>query len=390
MQQARLAFLPRFVSSLTPTFNSPLLGSTAANALGRFRFRSASELAGYSFVSANATTEYGALAGVTGNLDLAGRLRATLRRNVALLEAARAGTEASRRELILAVNEAYYGLALAAARRQSAELDLTAAEESERAAQLKFDAGKTAQVDVLRARVHKAARRDELEQARAAEAVAGDSLRTLIGYDFTTPISTTDLITALPDITELNRFTEEWISCRPELAQFDAKLRAAQQDVRVARAGRLPQLSYSINGGVDSDSLASSQLRDHTGVLASVSLTIPLFDWGANRSRERQARFSALSLESQRALALRNLTQQFYAARTQALSAASRAEILQTGVIDAERNLRLSIARYRAGETQLDEVTEAQTALANTRVALYQALFDYQISRRRLAQAACQ
>lgn len=144
VRQARMAFLPRFVSSLTPTFNSPLHGSTAANALRRFRFRSASELAGYSFVSANAVTEYGALAGVTGNLDLAGRLRATLRRNVALLEAARAGTEASRRELILAVNEAYYGLALAAARRQSAELNLIAAEESERAAQLKFVAGKAA------------------------------------------------------------------------------------------------------------------------------------------------------------------------------------------------------------------------------------------------------
>jgi outer membrane protein TolC len=246
-----------------------------------------------------------------------------------------------------------------------------------------------AQVDVLRARVHKAAQRDELEQARAAEAVAGDSLRTLIGYDFTMPISTTDLITALPDIAELYRFTAESISCRPELAQFDAQLRAAQQDVRVARAGRLPQLSYSINGGVDTDSLRPSELHDHTGGLATVSLTIPIFDWGANRSLERQARLRALSLESQRALALRTLTQEFYAALTQALSAASRAEILQTGVADAERNVQMSIARYRAGETQLDEVTEAQTALAATRVAFYQALFDYQISRRRLAQDAC-
>src|SRR5262245_5325311 len=84
MRQARLAFLPRFVSSLTPAFNSPLLGSTAAIALSRFRFRSASELAGYSFVSANAVTEYGAIAGVAGNLELPGRLSARLRRNVAL------------------------------------------------------------------------------------------------------------------------------------------------------------------------------------------------------------------------------------------------------------------------------------------------------------------
>src|SRR5262245_55665205 len=84
VRQARLSFLPRFVSSLTPAFNSPLLGSTAAIAPGRFRIRSASELAGYSFVSANAVTEYGAIAGVAGNLELPGRLSARLRRNVAL------------------------------------------------------------------------------------------------------------------------------------------------------------------------------------------------------------------------------------------------------------------------------------------------------------------
>ena len=125
-------------------------------------------------------------------------------------------------------------------------------------------------------------------------------------------------------------------------------------------------------------------------MLASVSVTIPIFDWGISRSREQQARLRAQAVASQRALALRTFNQQFYSSREQALSAARRVQILQAAVGDAERNLQTSIARYRAGEAPILEVTDAQTTLAAQRAALFQALFDYQIARTRLAQATGQ
>ncbi|HKP13184.1 MAG TPA: TolC family protein [Blastocatellia bacterium] len=377
VRQARLAFLPRLTSPLSFIYNSPALGPNAQPGV-------------QSFIAANAIREYEALVGVTGDLDLSGRLRASLRRSAALLEAAHAGTEVARRALVQGVNEAYYGLALAAARRRSAELSLAAAEEFEHVTQLMFQAGEVAEVDYTRARLQTATRRDELEQARAAELVAADTLRVFVGYDFSRPIATTDLTIAPPDINELNRFTAAGINERPELRQFDAQRRAAEQEVNVARADRRPQVSYNINGGFDTDSLKPSPLKEHTGVLASISLTIPLFDWGISRSRERQAQLRAQSVEAQRALALRTFNQQFYSAREQALSAARRVQTLQAAVTDAERNVQTSVARYRAGEAPILEVTDALTTLAAQRAALFQALFDYQIARTRLAQAAGQ
>jgi outer membrane protein TolC len=343
-----------------------------------------------SFINANAITEYEALLGLTGDIDTSGRLRATLRRSGALLEAARAGTEVARRALAQAVNEAYFGLALAAARRRSAEQSLTAASEFEQITQLLLDAGEVAEVDLTRARLQTATRRDEAEQARAAESVAADSLRIFVGYDFTAPIATTDIAIASPDLTELERFTSETIARRPELAQFEAERRAAEQEVKIAHADRLPQVSYFINSGFDTGSLKPSPLKMHTGVLASISVTIPIFDWGASRSRELQARLRARAAESQRELALRSFAQQFYTARAQALSAAARARILQSSIADAQRNVQTSIARYRGGEASIVEVTDAQTTLATQRAALFQALFDYQVARAHLAQAAGQ
>jgi outer membrane protein len=377
VRQARLAFLPRLTSPLSFIYNSPALGPNAQPGV-------------QSFIAANAIREYEALVGVTGDIDLSGRLRASLRRSAALLEAARAGTEVARRALVQAVNEAYYGLALAAARRRSAELSLRAAEEFEHVTDLMFQGGEVAEVDFTRARLQTATRRDEMEQARAAELIAADTLRVFVGYDFNRPIATTDLTIAPPDINELNRFIVANITQRPELRQFEAQRRAAEQEVSAARAERRPQVSYNINGGFDTDSLKPSPLKEHTGVLASVSVTIPIFDWGISKSRERQAQLRAQSVESQRALALRTFNQQFYSAREQALSAARRVETLQTAVTIAERNVQTSIARYRAGEAPILEVTDAQTTLATQRAALFQALFDYQIARTRLAQAAGQ
>lgn len=381
VRQAKAAFLPRITVPSTLIYNSPTLGMVAPGTPRSDRF---------SFISANAVAEYQALVGASGDIDLAGRLRAALRRSVALLEAARAGTEIARRTLIQAVDDAYYGLALATAKRRASELSLTAAQEFSRITDLMFNAGEVAQVDSIRARLQVASRRDELEQARVAEAVSAGGLRVLAGYDFANPIDVLDLTTAAPNVVEVDRFAASSISTRPELTQLDAERRAAQQEVKAARAERLPQFTYSINAGFDTNSVHPDPLHDHSGVLATVNLTIPIFDWGASRSREQQARLRVQSFELERNLALRNLTSQFYVARTQAAAAAARYQFLSASVGDAERNVQSSIARYRGGEASFIEVSDAFSTLAAQRAALYQALFDYQSAKARLLQATGQ
>jgi outer membrane protein TolC len=131
-----------------------------------------------------------------------------------------------------------------------------------------------------------------------------------------------------------------------------------------------------------------SILKEHSGVSAAFNLSIPIFDWGASRSRERQAHLREEIVESQRALALRGFAEQFYSARAQVVSAAARIRLAATGMTLAENNLNASIARYRSGEAQVIEVTDAETTLVAQRQAFYQGLFDYQVALARLRQAA--
>lgn len=381
VRQARTAFLPRVAAAPNLIYTSPAIGVSPA-APGTPREPS--------FLGANAITEYQGLVNVSGELDASGRLRATLRRNQALLEAARAGTQVARRALMLATNDAYFGLALAAANRRAAEQNVRDAEEFERVTNLLLEGGEVAPVDAIRARLQTTARRDELEQARAGEAAAADSLRVLVGYAFTAPLAATDLLLDTPEAGEIERFTDAAIAARPEFAQFAAERRAAEQDVRIARSERRPQFTYSINGGFISDSLRPPNIREHTGVSASVGVSVPLFDWGASRSREQQARLRAAAAESARTVAARGFAQQFFTARAQALAAITRIRLATQGIADAESNVAASRARYRAGEAGIIEVTDAQNTLNARRTALYQAIFDYQSARARLLQATGQ
>jgi len=378
VRQARAAFLPKLSAPLAYLYTSPAQGLPPG------------EPRAPSFIASDAIGAYEAFASVSGDFDIAGRLRATLARNQALLAAAHAGTDVARRALAQAVVEAYYGLALANAQHRAAEENLAAAEEFERITSLLLSGGEVAAVDLTRAQLQTLSRRDEQERARVNELLTAGALRVLVGYDFERPITTTDLSLSVPTTSEFLSFKVEDVSHRPEFIQFDQQLRAARQDITIARADRLPSLSYAINGGFDTDSMRAPRLHQHTGVSAGISLNIPIFDWGASRSRERQARLRAEAAENERTLAQRGFTEQFYAARAQAASAEGRIRLARDGVTKAQDNLAASIARYRAGEAQIVEVTDAQTTLVEQRSALYQAIFDYQIALSRLRQATGQ
>lgn len=373
VNQARAAFYPKITAQPNFIYTSPSL--TRTNGVRE-----------PSFLGADAITVYQGLINASGEIDTSGRLKATLLRNRALLDSARAGSEVAKRELIQAVSDAYFNLALSATKRSGAESNLEAALEFENNTNLQLEAGEVAPVDLVRSRLQTATRRDELEQAKTEELVNAHALRFLIGYDFTTPIATTDLLTQMPNDSEIESYTETAINTRPEFAQFEADRRAAEQDVKIAKSERRPQFTYSISGGFISDSLSPIRLKDTLGVQANVGVTIPIFDKGA-KSRETQAQLKIEQAENARLLAERQFVVAFHTARTQAISARSRIKQIAASITDAEQNLRASLARYRAGEAPISEVTDAQNLLITQKQLLYQAIFDYQAARSRLLRA---
>jgi multidrug efflux system outer membrane protein len=221
------------------------------------------------------------------------------------------------------------------------------------------------------------------------EAIAAAGLRVLVGYQPAEAIAVSDL-TAEPSAADIERLAPVPIMQRPQLVQAAAQQRAAREDVSVARAARLPSLTYSADEGFDSPSLRPEEIRHHSGYLITAGLRIPIWDWGAAQAAQRQAEIREQSAARQLTLTRREVEQQDLQAREEALSAARRAANARAAVADAQRNVDVSIARYRAGEAPITEVTDALTTLAQQRLNLQQALFDFEVARAQLQEAAGQ
>ncbi len=367
IRQARTAFLPQFSMPLG------YIGTTPS------RVRAPGDPLTFSFTSASAINETTAFLNATGPIDLSGRLRASLRRSRALLGAARAGTLVARRDLVLATVDAYYGLVLARQKRRLGDETLALAEAFANLAERLRQRGEGEEADVFRARSAAAVRRDELEQARLAESAAMSLLRVLTGVDFVTHVGVTRLTQDVPTVADFMGYTEELVRTRPELAQLDAQKQAALADERVARSELLPELTYGLNAGFDAADVG--RLRQYSGGSAVISLNIPIWNFGASKSRATQARLRARSLELQRDNTLQQLRQEFYTQRAAALSALARIKLAETAANAAQQNLNLIFVRYRQNNAAITDVLDAQANYAATRLAYYQAITDYHTAR---------
>jgi outer membrane protein TolC len=365
-------------TALLPQFNMPLTywGTTPS------MVRQPGDPLTFSFVSSVAINNSTGLIRTTGTIDIAGGLRAAVHRSRALLAAAHAGTMAARRTLVLATIDAYYGLALTRQRRRLADEALSLAEGFLSVIEEQGKRGAAEETDVLRARSAARSRRDELAQAQFAESFAMSQLRILTGVDYATYIAVVRLTENVPQATDLLGYREDTIMSRPELAQLDAQKRAAIEDARAARRELFPQLSYTLNAGFDAANF--KPLGRYAGGDAIVTLNVPIFNFGASKSRATQAELRGRSLDAQRENEVRQLKQEFYAARAGALSAVDRIGIAMQAATAAQQNMTLMFERYRSKKTSLLEIIDAESNYSATRLEYYQAIADYHSARARL------
>lgn len=365
-------------AGLLPQFNLPLTyyGTTPSTV------RQPGEPLTFSFAASSAINESLGALSVGGTIDIAGRLRAQLHRSRELLAAAHAGTVAARRNLVLATIDTYYGLALARQRRRLADEALALAEGFLSSLEEQQKRAAAEETDVLRARSAARSRRDELAQARLSESLAMSQLRVLTGLDYATHITVARLTASTPPVMDLLGYPEDSIMLRPELTQLDAQKRAALADARAARRELWPQLSYTLNGGFDAANF--KPLGRYSGGAAIITLNVPIFNFGASKSRATQADLRARSLDVQRDNQVLQLKQEFYAARAGALSALDRTDYASQAATAAQQNLVLTFDNYRSKKATLLEVIDAESNYSATRLEYYQAIVDYHSARARL------
>ncbi len=161
------------------------------------------------------------------------------------------------------------------------------------------------------------------------------------------------------------------ITRRPDLAASEADLRAASANIQAARAALLPGISLGANAGKSASELLSMNPVTQTSGW-TLSLAQSLFNGGRliNQKKLSEARRSELLLQYHKSIlmALQEVDNALVAA-----DVSQRQEVSQQNIVaNAERSLRLTEARYRAGSEDLLSLLDAQRSFFQAQDTLVQ------------------
>ncbi len=293
------------------------------------------------------------------------------------------GNENTREFVVLTVMELYFEAVSAASRVRAVEAQVATAESlNTRAADLK-SSGLIPGIDVLRAQVELQSVQQRLIQARNDFARQKLSLARAIGLPLAQEFNLVDALPggATPD-TPLNEMLERAYENRADAKAANARIRAAEEAVKAARAENLPTLQVDGNYGA----IGSQPFKTHGTYAIAGTVQFPIFNSKAkNNTMEKDAllqqrRAEVESLHGRIELEVR-------AALLELQSAEQQYIVAQSALALVRQQLEQAQDRFAAGVTNNLEVVQSQEAQALADENVIRSLYTLNAARAALAHA---
>ena len=275
------------------------------------------------------------------------------------------------RNVIYAVELAYYQLLNAIGQENAAEASLSNAQAVQQAAEERLDNGLATLPDVLEARSATAEAEYELQAALGTEEIARGHLATALG---TSPIATIHVQPLkelhIPDSIgdTIEPAIDRAFAQRPDLLQQIAEIRSQDARVKEARAAYYPSLNFEVGPALQSlYGLQQTLPWAHTAGLVGglrFNLSWTVSDGGARRSRLAQAQANLQAANAQVNVTRDQIADQVWTAYAN-LYTAFRQRRAATALLEAaSRSYDAALESYKYGLRNLLDVTAAQRTLA--------------------------
>jgi len=296
----------------------------------------------------------------------------------------------ARQDLMVRVSQAYFDVLLAQESVATAAAQKTAITQQLESAKRNFEVGTATITDT-----HEAQARYDLAVATELAAqndltVKRQALQTLIGKEpETLKALGTGAQIGRPQPDDIMQWATTAETGNLSVAQAEAALQIADQEVGKQRAGHLPTLdavaTYGKSGAGFSTTGTGFDTKART---IGLQLTVPIFAGGAVASRDREA----VALRDKARADLDNARRQAALGARQAYlgvtSGLSQVKAFEAAVASSQSALESNKVGYDVGVRINIDVLNAQSQLYDTRQKLAKARFDTLIAQLRLKQAA--
>ena len=337
------------------------------------------------FIANNGVHEYIAQGNVHQALSL--QTFADYGRASAAQAVARAKSEIALRGLAVAVAQAYYAHVAAGHKYATAQ---RANEEAQRflgISEKLENGGEVAHSDVIKAQLQYRQQQRDFREAELGMNKTRLDLAILLFKDFNENFAVVDDLGVAQALPPFDEVSAAGTRNNPDLRAAQFALRQASRQVTSAWGGVLPAITVDYWYGIDANQFATegpTGLRN-LGSSAAATLQLPIWSWGANFSKVKQANLQKNQAVVELSAAQRTLLANLRSFYNEAQAARAELELLSQSAQLASESLRLTSLRYQSGEATVLEVVDAQ----NTFTAASNAYDDGQV-RFRVALANIQ
>lgn len=288
---------------------------------------------------------------------------------------AEADTEWVRQQLRFKVVQTYYGVQVAAARKEVAAEAVRVAESEVKRIRDRFDQGMVVESDLLAMEVQLAEFRQQLVQAEGEENTARAALNTVLAQ----PVATREILVGqledrvftVPPEPELVR---QALQKRPDYRRSEMEVELVRQDLKTTKGQYWPDLN--VFGQLGHSTQTFSNGSGDFAVGARVTFKLLDFGRGARTDQVSAASEAARAQERQKANEIQFEVVEAYQGF---LTSQERVTVAASAVHQAEETLRIVNDRHNVGLTTITEVLRSQTALLRARLSLLAARYNYYV-----------
>jgi len=303
--------------------------------------------------------------------------------------AARARLEIAQRGLAVTVTKNYYAFLTSQRKYATAQQSVQQAQRFLEITQQQENAGQGAHSDVVKAQIQYEQQRQAFQEATLDMENARLNLAVLLFPDFNenfTVVDDLDSARALPPFPEIQSMAGRE---NPVLRAAQEALRGATLEIRGAKNALLPTLAIDANYGIEANAFAlhsTVAAAPEFGKLPNLgyyivgNFNLPIFDWGARRSKVRQAQTREEQARVELTQTQRVLLSNLYSYYNEAMTALAAVDALRRAADLAAESLRLVNLRYQAGESTVLEVVDAQKTLVDARNVYDDAQARYRVA----------
>jgi NodT family efflux transporter outer membrane factor (OMF) lipoprotein len=332
------------------------------------------------------TSSTTAFVGVAWELDVWGRLRAQRAASEANAEAVALDYAYARQSLAATTAKLWY---LAIETRQSLALGERAVaiyRELLSLVQLRRDAGKDSDLDVVDVRAKLESAQSDLARAEEAYGEARRGLEVLLGRYPAAEIEVAAAYPALPPLAATG-VPSSLLERRPDLLAAEREVLAAFRREEAAQLALLPEFSLSLAGGRLGDQVLSLLRLNPWLVSAGIGVSVPIYEGGALKARvdiataqqvQAVARYGAVALT-----AFKEVENSLANERLLGL----QLPLDQKALDDRTEAVRIATIQYKAGRRDLLWVAQLQTAQLASESNLIKLRATQRTNRVRLVQA---